>query len=362
MFREFKKIRYLHEFEKVRENNFTIVRFILAYLVLFGHSFPISGDGRDPVSALIVPHAWIGSIAVGGFFAISGFLVSASITNRSPIDFAVSRALRLYPAVIVYSFVAILVIGPMASGVSLKSYFEQNPWVNLWNATLWEWIYNLPFGFPGRPFAGATNGATWTLPAELRCYVMVFLLGCVGVFRSRILAGAVIVLIVYIAQTDYASLPMFGAEPRFHEPLLFFTAGCMYWILRRYIPLNWGVCALLLVSTFGAAGTSVYFYVYIPTVAYCVFMVAYRLPHFDMDRFGDISYGVYIYAWPIQQLVWRPGQSGYLNAAYATLIVIPLAYASWKLVESPALKWRNVLGDRVAEFLLRRPAQATRDA
>lgn len=185
MFRGYLKSRYLFEFEKVRDNNFTILRFFLAFAVLFGHSFPISGNGSDPITMLILPHAWIGSIAVGGFFAVSGFLVSASISNRSVSDFAISRILRLYPAVIVYSLAAILIIGPIASGVPLSQYFQQNPWVNMWNATLWEWNYNLPYGFPGRPFSGATNGSTWTLPVELRCYVALFILGLLGVFRSK---------------------------------------------------------------------------------------------------------------------------------------------------------------------------------
>lgn len=358
MFRGFLKTRYLFEFEKVRGNNFTILRFFLAFAVLFGHSFPISGNGSDPITMLILPHAWIGSIAVGGFFAISGFLVSASISNRSFSDFAISRILRLYPAVIVYSLAAILVIGPIASGVPLSQYFQQNPWVNMWNATLWEWNYNLPYGFPGRPFSGATNGSTWTLPVEMRCYVALFILGLLGVFRSKVISNIVLVSVLVLSKTEFSDFPLFGSTANFKEPLLFFIVGSLFWVNRRFVPLNWLLCAGLLLATFVAAGSKFYFYIYIPTVAYVIFMIAYMLPHVDMDKFGDISYGLYIYAWPIQQLVWAPGQNAYVNAFYASVIAIPVAYASWRLVESPALKLRAYLGGGAIKSLPKRSAEA----
>lgn len=351
IFRFFFRVRFLSDFDGDRVNNFTLVRFLLAFLVLFGHSFPISGNGSDPVSMLILPHAWIGSIAVGGFFAVSGFLVSASITNRSLIDFSVSRVLRLYPAVIVYSLVAIFVIGPLACGVSLLAYFEQRPWLNLWNATLWEWKYNLPFGFPGRPFEGATNGSTWTLPAELRCYVAVFFLGLIGVFNVRSVANVVLLSSLYLAAYHYSVLPLFGSVESFREPLIFFVAGALFWANRSFVPLNWGVCVALLVAVYCFSGTQYYFYVYIPCVAYVIFMFAYMFPHIDLDRYGDISYGMYIYAWPIQQLVWVPGQGAYTNAFLASLITLPVAYLSWRFIEKPALRLKSLVRGNV---LLRR--------
>lgn len=344
MFRGFYDVKYLSCYDGLRVNNFTALRFFLALVVLFGHSFPISGNGSDPVTVLILPHAWIGSVAVGGFFAVSGFLVSASISNRSLRDFAVSRALRLYPAVMVYSLVAIFIIGPMATSSSLVAYFHATPWNNLWNSLLWEWSYNLPYAFSDRPFAGSTNGSTWTLPAELRCYVAVFVFGLLGFFSSRSAANMSLLLVLFLIKFNFPLVPLFGMNVQFQEPLIFFIVGSFFWINREYIPLSWILCFFLILATFFAAGTAWYFYAYIPAVVYTVLMIAYRLPYVDMDRFGDISYGLYIYAWPIQQLVWAPGQSAYENALYSSLIVIPLAYLSWRFVESPALRLRAFLG------------------
>jgi peptidoglycan/LPS O-acetylase OafA/YrhL len=357
MLREIFRTDRLCDYDGHRDNNFTVLRFLLAFTVLFGHSFPISGNGSDPLTMLILPHAWIGSLAVGGFFAISGFLVTASISNRSLRDFVVSRSLRLYPAVIVYSLVAVFVIGPIATSVSLAQYFHSTPWNNLWNATLWDWKYNLPYVFGDRPFAGSTNGSTWTLPAELRCYIAVFLLGLFGLFKTREVANLSLILAFLLVQNNYAMVPLFGSNTQFHEPLLYFIVGSFFWVNRSYIPLNWLLCAVLVYSAFYFANTSWFPYACSTALMYTLLMLAYRLPHFDMDKFGDISYGVYIYAWPIQQLVWAPAQSAYVNALYASLIVIPLAYLSWRFIEKPALGLRRYLGAGTKKVKLEVPVQ-----
>lgn len=357
MLKEIIKTNRLSDFDGVRLNNFTVIRFLLAMAVLVGHSFPITGNGSDPITMLILPHAWIGSIAVGGFFAVSGFLVSASIQNRSLNDFAISRALRLYPAVIVYSLVAVLVIGPLASSVGIYQYFAAKPWNNLWNATLWEWIYNLPYAFTDRTFSGSTNGSSWTLPAELRCYIAVFLLGLIGLFNTREIANVALLSALVLIKINFSAIPLFGGNAQFEEPLLFFIVGSLFWVNRNFIPMNWVLCAALVAATFFYASTSWYRYFYMPTVAYCILMAAYRLPHFDIDKFGDISYGVYIYAWPIQQLVWSQGQNAYVNAALATLIVVPVAYASWRFVEKPALSLRAFLSHRRKGISFEQPSK-----
>lgn len=337
------KTTYLGDYDGNRINNFTLLRLVLSFTVLFGHSFPITGNGHDPITKLILPHAWIGSIAVGGFFAISGFLVSASIANRSILDFTLSRIFRLYPAVIVYSLVAILIFGPLGSQVSLAKYFSENPWVNMWNATLWKWIYNLPYAFSDRPFPGSTNGATWTLPAELRCYLALAVFGMFRFYSTRGIANIALLATFIALKINYTSLPLFGSEPRFEEPLMFFIFGGFFWFNRQSIPLNWPVLMALMAATFFGAGQSWYFYAYVPAVTYGCLMISYRLPHCNIDQFGDISYGIYIYAWPVQQLVWSPGQGAYANTLFATLIVLPISYFSWRFIESPALNFKNRL-------------------
>lgn len=334
----------LKDFERVRDNNFTLVRLVFAWAVLFGHSFPLTANGSDPLSMLMLPYAWIGSIAVGGFFAISGYLVTASFIQRGGGAFVASRVLRLYPAIIVYCAVAVLAIGPIGSDVPLKDYFAANPWSYFWNAPLWTWNYNLPHVFTHNPFGGGTNGSTWTLPVELRCYVLVFLLGFFGVLDSKLRANVALLGTLLVLHFNYVALPLFGHEQHFAEPLNYFLWGALLWVNRAFVPLNWVLGALMLVGIPLSIKFQV-FGVFCPLcVAYITFLLTYRTPHIDLDRkLGDISYGVYIYAWPIQQLVYRPEQSAWINAAIATAIVVPLALLSWHLVEKPSLSLRKKL-------------------
>lgn len=333
----------LSDFQKRRDNNFTLLRFILAWSVLIGHSFPISANGSDPISMLLLPYEWIGSIAVSGFFAISGYLVTASFAQRGAVAYIASRSLRLYPAVIVYSLVTILLIGPLCASVPLEQYFHSNPWANLWNATLWEWKYNLPYVFAHNPLAGATNGAAWTLPVELRCYVLVLLLGFFGAFDTRIRANAALLILLAATHFSYVSLPLFGQSSNFASPLTFFLLGALAWVNRSALPLNWVLAVAALIGPFVAVKAGFFEYVFPICLTYLLFIFTYRLPHFNMDQLGDISYGVYIYAWPIQQTVWRPGQSAYMNILISTAIVFPIAYLSWRLIEKPAMSMRKKL-------------------
>ncbi|MDD1608107.1 MAG: hypothetical protein LUQ18_06360, partial [Methylococcaceae bacterium] len=214
---------------------------------------------------------------------------------------------------------------------------------NLLNATLWEWNYNLPFTFLNNPMPIATNGSAWTLPAEMRCYLLILLLGFFGIFDSRIRANAALFILLILVEVNYVSIPLFGQSINFASPLTFFLLGSLCWVNRRFVPLNWLFVVAATIVLFFVAKTGFYHYLYPLLLTYTVFMIVYKTPHIDMDKFGDISYGVYIYAWPIQQMVWSQGQSAYLNILLSTAIVFPLAYLSWCFIEKPALNIRKSL-------------------
>lgn len=341
--------RYLKEFDGRRDNNFTVIRIFLALMVLFGHSYPISGKGIDPVSRYTVPYTWVGELAVGCFFAISGFLVTASFVNRGPIQYLLSRSLRMYPAIIVHCLVAILIIGPLGASVGLIQYFSTETGMYLLNAPLWTWQVNLPYNFLDRPFAGSSNGSMWTLPVEIRSYVIVLGLGMLGVWRTRLLANIVVFALCYIVLfgTDLSFL--FAGEERYRQPLVFFLLGCLTWINRDVIPLSAPIAVALLFIPCLFLNTQYWLPVHALAVTYIIFYLVYRTPYLNVDKLGDISFGVYIYAWPVQQLVWSPGQDGLTNALIATAVVVPVAYLSWRWVEEPALNLKALFNRRVVQ-------------
>jgi peptidoglycan/LPS O-acetylase OafA/YrhL len=339
----FKDTMLEHE-EKSKRNNFTLLRMILATSVLFGHSFPIVGKGSDPISvALLQPTEWIGSMAVNGFFFISGFLVVGSFVRRGAFNYILSRALRLYPAVLVYSVITILVIGPIFSSVSLNEYFLARPWFNFINAGLWQWSHNLPFVFQHNPIPGATNGSAWTLPAELRSYILICCIGFFGALDTKIRANFSLIGLLLVCRFFYSDLPLFGGYASFQTPLIYFLTGSIFLINRNIIPMNHYVnvffCLLTVISIkFG------FLYFMLPIfMGYILLNFVYRVPYINVDRVGDLSYGIYIYAWPVQQLIWYPGQGPYENFFISLFFVSFLAYLSWHFVEKPALDCRKNL-------------------
>ncbi len=331
----------LSHYEKLKKNNYTLIRLILAWTVLFGHAFPITGTGSDPLSIWMLPHTWIGRIAVGGFFTVSGFLITSSFTRRGLLPFAIARVLRIYPAVIVYSLLAVFFIGPIETNLSIHEYFDAHAWKALLNIPLWDWRYELPHLFATNPIANTSNGSMWTLPVELRCYLLIFSLGLIGTLRARLHQNIALLAVLYCISVHFENMPFISHNQFYRQPILFFITGSLAWVNRDIIPLNYPLAVIFFAANLISINTSLFLPVHVICVSYVIFLIAYRTPHFNLDRWGDISYGVYIYAWPIQQIVWREGQNAYTNTALATAIVIPIAYASWKLIEEPAMKLRH---------------------
>ncbi|CAH2792286.1 MAG: Enoyl-CoA hydratase (EC [uncultured Caballeronia sp.] len=290
----------LSDYDGRRENNFTLVRLLFAWLVLFGHSFPISGNGSDPVSqAFLLPYTWIGSLSVGGFFVVSGYLVTASFIKRGPLTFVISRVARLYPAAIVYCAVAVFIIGPIDTGANVVTYARLAAPSYFRNVLLWHFDNNLPQIFSGHPFSGSTNGSTWTLPAEIRCYscyILVFVLGFVGLLGRRWTANVTLLVVLYVATDQYTHLPLFGAYPRYNEPLLWFILGALAFVNRGNIPLNLPFALLAAAAPFFVTRTWFFIPVLLTSLTYLIFYVVYKLPFINIDQsIGDISYGVCLY-------------------------------------------------------------------
>jgi peptidoglycan/LPS O-acetylase OafA/YrhL len=223
--------------------------------------------------------------------------------------------------------------------VPLSAYFAANPWNNLLNAPLWKWQYNLPYAFSGNTFSGSTNGSAWTLPVELRCYILVFVLGYFQVLESRARANIALGAILFAVYWNDAA-QFIGCEDRAASPLAFFLLGALARINQRFIPLNCLLAGAAVIAPFVTIGSAWHLQIMQVSLTYIIFFLVYRAPYFELEKLGDLSYGIYIYSWPIQQMVWRQGQSGFVNAALALPIVLFAAYLSWRFVEAPALGLR----------------------
>lgn len=176
---------------------------------------------------------------------------------------------------------------------------------------------------------------------EVRCYALLALVGMFGVLRHRHVANVAVVLLFLFALHYFSAVPFVGAREAWARPCGYFLMGVFIYLNRDRIVLDGRFAALALVLIAGSIGQEWFRWVFAPCFVYLLFFLAYRTPYLDADgRVGDISYGVYIFAWPMQQLVvlMLPGMPPYLNTVLSSCLVIPLAWLSWHYLERPMLR------------------------
>jgi peptidoglycan/LPS O-acetylase OafA/YrhL len=328
-----------------RDNNLNLLRMAAALAVLFSHAWPIS-RGPDAVQPLNRLTGYdLGSLAVFVFFAISGFLIARSFERQPTLrHWILARILRLFPALLVMLLLMVLVLGTLLTTLPLESYFS-DPWTQSYlpnNLSLALRQAGLPGVFETLPYATETNGSLWTLYYEVLCYSAVMVAGLLGAFRRW--GPLVAVTLLYLtANATVFLMPddVPGSVRTFLALGMPFATGVAFYLCRDWLPLH----PLLLVGLVGAAalakGTPLYQPVMILALSYGVFVFAFLPGGFirRYNAFGDYSYGIYIYAWPIQQTVvtlFGP-MTPLENFALALPMTLAMAWASWTFVEKPAL-------------------------
>jgi peptidoglycan/LPS O-acetylase OafA/YrhL len=327
-----------------RHNNFDLLRLLAAWAVLVSHSFALVGD-PEPLHQL---GSTLGNVGVLIFFAVSGLLIRRSWEyDPSPRDFWIKRALRLLPALATVAVLTAFVLGPLVTTRSPASYFSS-----------WEtWIYPLrvtalvPFGaglpgvFEHNIYAGAVNGPLWSLPVEVFAYALLATLGVLGLLRRNGL-----VLGVALAALAWAAVwvPLTPDSIGSAYVLAAFALGAAAYSYRERVVLAWPVALGLMGASYaaGLGPDSVRVVVWTVAAVYVSYWFAYALPPVGqvVTRFGDASYGVYIWAFPVQQTILQAGHDTghdlgpWALIGIATPVVYALAQVSWHVVEAPALR------------------------
>lgn len=329
-----------------RANSLNALRLALALLVLVAHSSELGGYGRALQS--------LGAWAVCGFFCVSGYLITASRAHsRSLRDFLWRRFLRIYPAFLAALIVVAFVIAPVAGQWAGAGSWTPDAALTYVLRNLGVWIFQLDVGemLGGVPFPGVWNGSLWTLGHEALCYVVVGLVFLLP-GRSRRLA----ILALFVASSIVAGasagglsiLPVTGST--FCALLSYFLSGALLYLWRDRVPFHAAgdVAAVALVLALAAAGA-------FPglaglPVAYLLMSSSVRLPLARIGARNDISYGVYIYAFPVQQVlacVFAPaGIPLWAFIGLSVAFTVPLAWASWLFIERPAMRGKDVFARR----------------
>jgi peptidoglycan/LPS O-acetylase OafA/YrhL len=326
------------------QNNLTALRWLAAWLVLLGHGFVFTGQ-PEPI---LLGYWTLGPLGVAVFFSISGYLVSQS-WQRDPNGwrFLARRALRIFPALAVCVLLCVFVLGPALTTLSGRAYFEHPAtWDYLSNIALYI-TYYLPGVFEHGRVPNSVNGSLWSLPAEFAMYLLLALLGVCRWPRwgSVVVAAVFIVLaalwatrtaqmwVVY--RTDVRMVVMYGA---------FFWVGVAY---QRFNVSRWfGLRNALLVLAGWLCMTPwvevliVTGWLVVPFVALALGLASHPVLS-RLSRF-DYSYGIYIYAFPVQQtLAYLWPQWGVVpHVLAATAVTVLLAAVSWHVIEQRALGFK----------------------
>jgi peptidoglycan/LPS O-acetylase OafA/YrhL len=345
-------MRTVGEFAEARssesKNNFLILRLVAASLVIYGHSFALStacSSCRDFVTQHF-GYRYSGDVGLHIFFVISGFLVVGSFQKRDNLgQFVASRLLRIFPAYII-CLLFLVAIGATLSSLPISEFLHSPDTLNFFksNASLNEPVYSLPgVALTTNPKYGVVmNGSIWTLFIEFRLYVLVALLGSLGVLRNQIVANIVMALLLIVGIFEPAYLPFISENPENWRIAAFFLAGAFLCINQSLIPLNGGALLCLFVSCLLTKDTLDFEIAAGLFIAYGTLFVAYiRKVHLPLIE--DYSYGIYIYGWPVSQLILHHWPTlGPLRLAFATLCGAWVAgFLSWHLIEKRALRLKG---------------------
>jgi peptidoglycan/LPS O-acetylase OafA/YrhL len=354
-----------------RDNNFNLIRFLAAALVLYSHAWPLTGTPGEPLEKLA--GFSLGHLAVDVFFVVSGFLVTGSLLGRGRLGaFLRARALRIFPALLVSSVLAAFAIGALQTHLPLAAYFRApGTWAfAAQDATCWPWpiVYGLPGVFAHVPYPNVVNGSLWSLPFELDMYAALALAGLLAFagprllserwLRAGVLAVAAIAILAYTGNEVWNYAPGFTKRQGIRLSALFAT-GASFHVLRERIRLSApGIVAALVGLAVALLRGHAWMALYPVSLEYAVLWLAFVPAGFlrGYNALGDYSYGFYLWAFPVQQCVmaWRPGTSRLALTALAIPPTLALAVLSWHLLESPML----ALKDRGRALRARRTAVA----
>lgn len=338
----------------VRESypNFDFIRLLAASSVIFSHAFLIAeGDQtREPLIRLLGPGNAIGIYGVHCFFMISGFLVTQSVLkSNSVLEYLWRRFLRIYPGLFVCLLISAFVMGGLLSHKGPLHFFSSSEpfryvFKNLWHPGRSGDMPSVIF-YPGSGWLGGSiNGSLWSIFHEVVCYIFLALLYLIGALRSWAMASLAVGMI-YFAALGLTPNSETIRDFLFVAPSFLAGAACSIVELKRTSAIVVAISALVVLSL--AVWYEVFSTVFPLAGAPLILLLGtsrfVRLP--QLKGIGDISYGTYLYGWPVEQLVRAAaGPTGGWTTVFLVSLPISfvLGYASWWMVERPALKFKTM--------------------
>lgn len=338
-----------------RNNALNAWRLVLAASVILWHSWPLTGRRvlYTPIEQLLE------QVGVDGFFAVSGFLITASwLRNPRLRDYSIARGLRIFPGLWVCLVVVAFVIAPIGvtiqGGSAVDLLASHAPFKYVLNNAVLNVYYAGIDGTPKDiPWPGVWNGSIWTLVFELICYIAVAVLGVLGLATKRWLIP--VAFVVTLGATAWFSYPVFAMQtiPQMVARFaVMFAAGALLHRFRDVLPARWSLVAVSVVLVMVAGLLPNYRVLGAIPLAYAIIVSGALIRNKRLSLRNDLSYGMYIYAFPVQQSLAIMGLASlnpFLFFVVATAGTVPLAALSWFLVEKRAMRLKARLKRRSPE-------------
>jgi peptidoglycan/LPS O-acetylase OafA/YrhL len=350
--------RTLAECIQSGRDNILLLRLIAALLVVVGHSFPLARPASWPDDPMlrVFPHTPSHLVGLMTFFIVSGFLITLSFQRQPHLPrFLRARFLRIWPALAVCVVAWAFVLGPLVSGLPPPAYFatgqgDAGPYGYAWGNLTFRAFNVLPGVFVANPIPAMVNSPLWTIAVEAKLYLCVALVGVLRLLQFRwVVSAAIVALFVALFAFVVAQSPFVLTDHLMLVVQGFFGAGAIACLLRERIPISSGLMASIALACLLARDTPLEIPAIWLAVGYFALWFSYVPSLPSLPRKIDLSYGTYLWAWPIQQTLVSYGvRDPVALIAIAAPVVLAIASASWLLIEAPALRLKDGRRNRSA--------------
>lgn len=350
------------------QNNFDFLRFVAACLVIIAHSCGLTGNGVS-YTAILTKGQLSGNIPTYTFFMISGYLiVPGYLRTKNVFEYILLRGLRIFPALIVVVLLTVILVGPIVTTASLSNYFSAGSTYTYFKNIL---LYPMQFDLTGfnsnsaTLFNTAVNGSLWTLRYTFTCYLSIAVL---GIFR---LLNKYVILLMFILSLFFnlSFVPIFHpGEHVWLHPLVwkitescylsihlvskyfcYFYAGAVFYMYKNSIVYNYKYLLASIIIIIVSCMYGQQLNILLPLFGtYIIFYIAFgkNIKLHNFGKYGDFSYGIYIYGFLIQQLVimaFHGKMSNTLNFLISLPIAIICGVLSYYLVEKPCMSFKKYI-------------------
>jgi len=337
-----------------RKNNFDFIRFIAASSVIFSHSYVIAPTQFvEPLVYMSNNKIAIGQFSVMVFFIISGYLIPQSyLRSKSVIDYLSARFLRIIPGLFIVLLVSVFLVGPVVTNLSIIEYFsDSQSYSYLQKVLLFRGQEGLPGVFENNFFKNAVNGSLWTISYEFLMYLFVIVVGLF--FQKKYIKSVIlIILTVLVFHNLFYKIDLLIFS-------FYFLLGYLAYYFRRFINLRFPyliVSLCLIYASFNLIDHRLISNLIITLpVTYIILYISF-LPNLrfnDMAKYGDFSYGVYLYGFLNQQILahFYPSWNNFQNFLIGFLCSLICAFFSWHLIEKKALSSKKILSSQIQIYL-----------